>query len=186
MARIKTISHADASGRLLEIYDDLLKKRGKLAEIHQIQSLRPESIVKHMELYMEIMFAKSELSRSEREMMAVVVSVANGCAYCREHHLQAYRFYEKDNAKISSVINWPFNNILSERETAFCHFARSLTIDPKSHDSNDYTAALKTVGLSDSGILDAVLVIAYFNFVNRIVLSLGLEFTPEEAAGYKY
>jgi alkylhydroperoxidase family enzyme len=45
---------------------------------------------------------------------------------------------------------------------------------------------MKTVGLSDSGILDAVLVIAYFNFVNRIVLSLGLEFTPEEAAGYKY
>ncbi|MBW6496983.1 MAG: peroxidase-related enzyme [Bacteroidales bacterium] len=186
MARIKTISHADASGRLLEIYDELVRKRGKLAEIHQIQSLRPESIVKHMELYMEIMFSKSELSRSEREMMAVAVSVANGCAYCREHHLQAYRFYEKDNSKVFSVINWPLNNVLSDREASLCHFARSLTLDPQSHESNDYTAALKTVGLSDAGILDAVLVIAYFNFVNRIVLSLGLEFTPEEATGYKY
>jgi uncharacterized peroxidase-related enzyme len=81
MARIRTISHAEATGRLKEIYGQLIQNRGKLAEVHQIQSLRPESIIKHMELYMEIMFSRSELSRAEREMMAVVVSVANGCAY---------------------------------------------------------------------------------------------------------
>ncbi len=57
MARIKTIPCGEATGRLKEIYDDLIGKRGKLADIHQIQSLRPESIVKHMELYMEIMFS---------------------------------------------------------------------------------------------------------------------------------
>ncbi len=52
MPRIKVIEHKEAGGRLLEIYDDIQKKRGKLAEVHKIQSLRPESIVKHMELYM--------------------------------------------------------------------------------------------------------------------------------------
>ena len=34
-------------------------------------------------------------------------------------------------------------------------------------------------------ILDLSLVTAYFNFVNRIALGLGVEFTPEEMAGYK-
>ena len=66
MAIIKIIEHQEAGGRLLEIYDDIVKKRGKLAEVHKMQSLRPESIVKHMELYMEIMFSRSELSRADR------------------------------------------------------------------------------------------------------------------------
>lgn len=46
--------------------------------VSPIQSLRPESIVEHIDLYLEIMFSKSELSRAEREMMAVVVTV---CRY---------------------------------------------------------------------------------------------------------
>jgi uncharacterized peroxidase-related enzyme len=102
MNRIKVIQHEDATGRLLEIYTDIVKKRGKLADVHKIQSFRPESIVAHMDLYLEIMFSKSELSRAEREMMAVVVSVANGCEYCQMHHAQAlnhYHYWKNDTGK---------------------------------------------------------------------------------------
>jgi uncharacterized peroxidase-related enzyme len=83
MAYIKVIPYSEAEDRLKEIYDDILQKRGKLAEVHQIQSLNPETILQHMELYMGIMFSKSPLSRAEREMIAVVVSAANNCAYCQ-------------------------------------------------------------------------------------------------------
>ena len=86
MARIKVIKYEEASGRLKEIYDELVDKRGKLADVHTIQSLRPESIVKHVELYLEIMFSKSELSRADREMIGVIVSVCNKCEYCEIHH----------------------------------------------------------------------------------------------------
>lgn len=40
--------------------------------------------------------------------------------------------------------------------------------------------------MSDRAILDAVLVISYFNFVNRLVISLGVEPSPDEIKGYKY
>jgi alkylhydroperoxidase family enzyme len=40
--------------------------------------------------------------------------------------------------------------------------------------------------ITDDGILDATLVVAYFNFVNRIVLALGLEVNEAEMKGYKY
>lgn len=103
MSRIKVIEPKEATGRLKEIYDDLIKKRGKLADVHKIQSLRPESIVAHMDLYMEIMFSKSELTRAEREMMAVVVSAANGCEYCQMHHAQALNNYWKNDEKISRL-----------------------------------------------------------------------------------
>jgi uncharacterized peroxidase-related enzyme len=186
MARIQTISHGEATGRLKEIYDELVEKRGKLAEVHQIQSLRPESIVKHMELYMEIMFCRSELSRSEREMIAVVVSVANVCNYCRAHHEAALRHYVRDEQQIQAIFDPGDSNILEEREVVLCQFARHLTLNPEDHDHTDHTTLLRKAGLGDSAILDAVLVVSYFNFVNRMVLALGVETSAEEVGGYKY
>jgi len=186
MPRIHVTDHPQAQGRLKEIYDDLLQKRGKLADIHQIQSLRPESIVKHMELYMEIMFSRSELSRARREMMAVVVSVANGCQYCTMHHLQALKHYIKDKQQLEAITRWPREEIISEADSALCNFAHHLTLHPDEHEENDFTQALRVNGFSDEAILDAVLVIAYFNFVNRIALSLGLQPDEKEMEGYKY
>lgn len=64
----------------------MLGKRGKLAGVHQIQSLNPATIMHHMALYMAIMYARSPLNRAQREMMVVVVSEANNCAYCQVYH----------------------------------------------------------------------------------------------------
>ena len=186
MARIKIIQHAEADGRLKEIYDDLVQSRGKLADVHKIQSLRPESIVKHMDLYMEIMYSRSELSRAEREMIAVIVSVNNNCDYCQIHHAEALNNYWKDDSRIA-LLKSDFNKaVLNERERELCSFAKTVTLDPGSSQEKDLTLKLKDLGISDSGILDATLVVAYFNFVNRIVLSLNVEIENDSGEGYKY
>ena len=122
MARIQVIDHSEAEGRLKEIYDDLLNRRGKLAEVHKIQSLRPESIVHHMDLYMEIMYSKSELTRAEREMMGVVVSAANGCSYCVKHHSQAVLPYWKDQHKVEGLADNYRQLSLNEREEKLLAF----------------------------------------------------------------
>ena len=186
MSRIKVIQHEEATGRLNEIYDDLINKRGKLADVHKIQSLRPESIVAHMDLYMEIMFSKSELSRAEREMMAVIVSVSNGCEYCQMHHAQALNNYWKNDEKINRLRNDFENADLTSRELVLCSFANLLTIHPEVYRNEKYLVPLKKIGITDSGILDATLVVSYFNFVNRIVLALGLEVNEAEMKGYRY
>ena len=186
MARIKVIGPDDATGRLKEIYDDITARRGKLAEVHKIQSLRPESIVSHMDLYLEIMFSKSDLSRAEREMMAVVVSVSNNCAYCRLHHAEALNHYWKDDGRIS-LLTADFKSAgLSEKEVLLCRFARELTLRPDSFLEDAMIEELRNAGLTDNAILDATLVVSYFNFVNRIVLALGVESDPEELRGYNF
>jgi uncharacterized peroxidase-related enzyme len=186
MPRIQVTGPGQANGRLQEIYDDLLNKRGKIAAVHTIQSLRPESIVRHMELYMEIMFGRSELSRAEREMIAVVVSSANGCSYCLAHHGEALNHYWKDRPKVDALGQDFRSAALSPKEMALCRFVRLLTTDPAAHEREDHTGRLRETGLSDAAILDAVLVTAYFNFVNRIVLSLGVELEEEAGKGFKY
>lgn len=186
MPRINVINHNEATGELKEIYDDLTKSRGKLADVHKIQSLRPKSIMAHMNLYMEIMYSRSELSRAQRELIATVVSVTNGCKYCTKHHAEALNFYWKDDIRIEKLIQGNYTEILSAKETTLILFSKHLTANPEQHENNDFTLQLKDLGLSDAAILDAVLVTAYFNFVNRIVLSLGVELETDNGAGYNY
>jgi len=186
MSRIKVIQPEEATGKLKDIYSEIIQKRGQLAEVHKIQSLRPESIVKHMDLYMEIMFSKSELSRAEREMMAVITSVSNQCFYCQIHHSQALNNYWKDEEKIIKMRKNFYEAQLSERETLLCLFAENLTLNPGDSKEPTIIDKLKKAGISDEAILDATLVVSYFNFVNRIVLALGVGLEEDGGKGYKY
>ncbi len=43
---------------------------------------------------------------------------------------------------------------------------------------------LRAECLSDQDILDITLVVAYFSFVNRIALGLGVSYSAEELTGY--
>ncbi|MFP4287951.1 MAG: peroxidase-related enzyme [Bacteroidales bacterium] len=186
MPRISVKDYENAEGRLRDIYEEIIEKRGKLANIHTIQSLRPESIKKHMDLYMEIMFTSSPLKRWQREMMAVVVSNANKCLYCTLHHLEPLKHYIKDTDITDRIVNYPEKPLDDPKNEALCHFAYTLTKSPGDHSKKDFTQKLKENGFSDQAILDAVLVVSYFNFVNRIVLSLDLQPSDKEITGYKY
>jgi len=44
-------------------------------------SLNPEALKVHLQLYRTVMFGPSNLSRSEREAVAVAVSATNRCHY---------------------------------------------------------------------------------------------------------
>jgi len=186
MPRIEVISHADATGELKVIYDGLVKSRGQLARVHQIQSLRPKSITAHMDLYMEIMYSRSELSRADRELLGTAVSIANGCHYCTRHHGEALNKYWKDDARLEQFVQGEWEAVLDARQLAMAEFAKGLTQHPAAHEDQDFTDTLRVHGLSDAAILDAVLVTAYFNFVNRMVLSLGIELEEDGGKGYRY
>ncbi len=185
MAYIDVIGYDESDGQLRNIYDDLIKSRGKLADVHMIQSLNPKSIVNHMDLYMTIMFGKSPLRRVQREMIAVVVSKNNDCEYCQMHHAAAVNHYWKDEAKIEQLKSDYSQLELSEIDMQLCHYAKELTQNPN-HKNEESIQKLKDLGLEDRAILDATLVISYFNFVNRIVLGLGLNVNEEELEGYNY
>lgn len=185
MSYIDVIQPEQAKGELKEIYDDLIAKRGKLAEVHKIQSLNPESIVRHMDLYMALLFGKSPLDRYQREMIAVVVSAANKCEYCQLHHGEALNHYWKDEQKVEALRKDYTSIDLKKEDIVLCNLAWNLTEKPSDIGKEDIEL-LKKEGLMDRAILDATLVISYFNFVNRIVMGLGVELDEEEVKGYKY
>ncbi len=81
MAWIKVIDEEQADGELRETYDKVRDKRRSVVNILKIHSLHPKVMTDHLALYRELMFGRSELTRTEREMIAVSVSVANHCHY---------------------------------------------------------------------------------------------------------
>jgi alkylhydroperoxidase family enzyme len=75
------IGDDEADGLLRDEYDEALERAGKIFNIIKAMSLRPEVLRSSIQLYREIMFGPSELTRVERELLAVVVSAANACYY---------------------------------------------------------------------------------------------------------
>ncbi|MFA3782018.1 peroxidase-related enzyme [Melioribacteraceae bacterium 4301-Me] len=185
MPFIRIIDEAEAEGKLKTAYEEIKSSRGKLSNIMKIHSLLPDTMIKHMEFYKSIMFSKSNLSRELREMMAVVVSVANKCDYCINHHAEALNFYWKDSNKLLQFIN-DFRSIdFSPKIKILLDYAFNLTANPNSI-TQETIDNLKKFDWNDEDILMANLIIGYFNFVNRVALGLGVEFTEDEVKGYKY
>lgn len=81
MAWIRMIDEGEAEGELAELYRRYRDPAGGVDNVLKIHSLSPASMKAHFELYRLLMRGPSDLSRTQREMIAVVVSAINQCHY---------------------------------------------------------------------------------------------------------
>lgn len=81
-AWIEVIAEHEAEGVLAELYQQYQDPvHGVVDNILKVHSLKPTTLDDHGRLYVHTMRGRSELSRAEREMIAVVVSAINECHY---------------------------------------------------------------------------------------------------------
>lgn len=82
MAWIEMVDEDKAEGKLKEAYEKITGRgSSKVAHILKVHSLNPQVLEDHLNLYKTIMFAGSNISRKQREMVATVVSAINDCHY---------------------------------------------------------------------------------------------------------
>lgn len=82
MVWIKTIGEDEAEGLLKEIYDrNKHPETGRVSDLHKASSLDPVVLDSIRNMFRTLLFSQSGLNRIQREMIAVVVSIANGCRY---------------------------------------------------------------------------------------------------------
>jgi len=183
MSWIEEIGVDEADGQLAETYAKLSKKRGKISNILKVQSLNPQALSDHLDLYMTLMFGKSGLTRCEREAVAVVVSATNECDYCVNHHVESLRHYIDDEETLTMLATADGLETLEPRLSNIVRHAERLTAAPGGMTESDLED-LRAVGLDDKDILDLTLIVGYFNFVNRIAVGLGVDFSSDEKRGY--
>jgi uncharacterized peroxidase-related enzyme len=81
MAWIKVIEEDEAEGELRKRYDKFTGPWGGVDNILKIHSLRPATLDGHFALYKAVMTGSRDLSKAQREMIAVTVSALNQCVY---------------------------------------------------------------------------------------------------------
>ena len=82
MAWIETIDEDEARGPLAELYRRVSDPGGgRVDHIMKVHALHPDGLAAHFGLYGAVMRGTRTLPKSERELIALVVSVINGCHY---------------------------------------------------------------------------------------------------------
>lgn len=94
------------------------------------------------------------------------------------HHGEALRAQTKNDKLLAALARDPASAPLELRARALVDYAIKLTRTPHTLTETDIVA-LREVGLSDTAIHDAVAIVAYFNFVNRMASGLYVELEEE-------
>ena len=163
---------------VLELWAPSLEKLGFVPNVLRLFALRPNHLLAWTAHYDELMKGESGLTKAEREMIAVVVSVTNDCAYCIAAHSAALRKLTKDPALADQVAA---DHLLAEiplRMKAALDYAVKLTRTPQEMSEADVDA-LRQTGWTDEDVMDIAEVTAMFNFSNRLASGLGWAPNPE-------
>ena len=118
-------------------------------------------------MYNDLMLAPSNLSKLEREMIAVAVSSHNRCYYCLVAHGAAVRQLSGDPVLGELMVMNYRAAPLSPRQRAMLDFAVKLTAEPWKVEDED-RARLRAAGFTDRDIWDISAVAAFFNMSNRV------------------
>lgn len=112
------------------------------------------------------------LARPERELAAAAVSRLNGCIYCASVHARFAATYSKRDADIDLLLAEGIGADLGERWNAIVAASVALTETPSRFGAPEIER-LRKAGLEDLDIADVVHAASFFNWANRLMLSLG-------------
>ena len=161
------------------LFDKAEEKLGLIPNVFKVFSLTSQHFMKWFKYYDFLMRnEESELSRKERELIALAVSSENRCEYCLGSHSAYLREITGDPVLPDLVIHNYRRAPLSERERAILDFAVKITHQSFEMEKEDLQP-LRGIGLTDEAIFEVAQVAGMFNLTNRMANALGWK--PNEA-----
>ncbi|MBO0903871.1 peroxidase-related enzyme [Jiella sonneratiae] len=155
------------SDRTKAYFDKCEEKLGLVPNVLLAYAFDEKKLEAFSRFYNEVMLADSELSKLEREMIAVVVSAINHCHYCLAAHGAALRELSGDPVLAETIAqNWRAAG-LDARQTAMLDFVTRLTERPDAIVEAD-RQALRDAGFSNRAIFDIAQTAGFFAMSNRV------------------
>jgi alkylhydroperoxidase domain protein len=115
---------------------------------------------------------KGGAPRAERELAAAATSRLNGCIYCASVHARHAAIYSKREADVEKLLGEGVSAHLDERWNAVVAASAALTAIPIDF-GPEHVDRLRKAGLDELAILDVINAASFFNWANRLMLSLG-------------
>jgi alkylhydroperoxidase domain protein len=119
------------------------------------------------------------LPRAERELAAAATSRFNGCIFCASVHARFASQFSKRRDEVERMLQEGVSADIDARWNAIIAASVALSATPVAFGESEI-ARLREVGLDELQIVDLIHSAAFFNWANRLMLSLGV---PEAAAG---
>jgi uncharacterized peroxidase-related enzyme len=163
-----------------ELPDDLQRLFGKARDrlgfvpnVFRAWSFRPERLSAWFAHFRQLHEPTDGLSASDREMIAVVVSSANGCLYCLVAHGAALR-EELGDPVLGERISYDWRRAeLDPRRAAICAYAEKVTVRPRELTRDDLRGLLD-VGLTLEEAWDVAELSAMYNLTNRMAMATNM------------
>lgn len=171
-------AHEDLESNKQSYFSKCEEKFGFVPNVLRAHSFNAEKLDTFINLYNHVMFADSELSNLEREMIAVVVSSINRCFYCLVAHGEAVRKIS-GNPRLGEALVMNYRAAdLQPRQRAMLDFAAKLTEHPAEIVEVN-REALRVVGFSDQAIWDVIATASYYAMSNRMAMGVEMQPNPE-------
>jgi len=166
-------AEADLPEDLQKLFAKARERLGFVPNVFRTYSYRPERLRAWFTHFKDLHVPTEHLDAADREMIAVVVSMANGCLYCLVAHGAALREALGDPVLGDRItLDWRRAD-LDPRRRAICAYAEKLTKSPRQLGREDL-AALRATGLSDEECWDVAEVAAMYNFTNRMAMATNM------------
>ena len=160
------------------LFEKAQERLGFVPNVFRTWAWRPERLLKWRAHYDDLMRGTDTLSATEREMIAVAVSMANGCLYCLTSHGAALRVRLGDPV-LGDRITIDYRRAgLDARQNAMLDYAVKITKTPIECDEADIQRLLGA-GFTVEDIWDIAEVSAMFNLTNRVASATGMIPNPE-------
>lgn len=145
---------------------------GFVPNVFRAYSFRPERLSAWFNHYKMLHEPTEHLDAAEREMIAVAVSMENGCLYCLVAHGAALREALGDPI-LADRITLDYRRAgLDERRRAILDYAVKVTNEPLECSPEDIEY-LRGFGLTLEEVWDVAEIASMYNFTNRMSLACG-------------
>ncbi|MBU4531804.1 MAG: peroxidase-related enzyme [Hoeflea sp.] len=154
------------------------EKLGMVPNVLKAYAFNNEKLEAFVAFYNDLMLGASNLSKLDRELIAVAVSSINNCYYCLTAHGAAVRQLSGNPALGEQMVMNHRVADLKPAQRAMIDFAVLVTEDPGRIVEAD-RQRLRDVGFSDRDIWDISAVAAFFNMTNRMASATDMQPNPE-------
>ncbi len=154
---------------------------GFVPNVFRVYAFRPERLSAWFNHFRQLHEPTVGLGAADREMVAVVVSAANGCLYCLIAHGAALRT-ELDDPVLGERISYDWRRAgLDPRRAAICAYAEKLTLTPRELTRDDLQSLLDA-GLTIEEAWDVAELASMYNLTNRMAMATNMLPNPEYSA----
>ncbi len=175
MAHINLPEFVDMTPEIQKWVKPILKKQNELDETTRLLAMNEDIFLATNNMVRAYLFSRTELPFTTKERIAILVSMENSCKICVNLHKSLSKRLGMSEEQINEVLKGVDNIDCNEGEKILLKFCIRASGKENYKILKSDIDSVRNAGYSDSQVLEAVAITAYFNYINTITNVFGLE-----------